>query len=123
MKPVAKDGSAIYPQVFAKLEATGRQLEALGYVERGRRPNLFVRDYRAVQFYADFGGTEFVPLWRDPRPPDLRALTLSARLGDLWAARSDRFRNGFRAYVEETGEYRRQGLTPHSTSCRRGSDR
>lgn len=68
MEPVSKDGSPIYPWVFAKLQAIARQLEARGYVERGRRPNLFVRDYRGVKFYADFGGTEEVPIWSNPRP-------------------------------------------------------
>lgn len=68
MEPVSKDGSSIRPEIFRKLQTIGRQLEVHGYVERGRRPNLFVRDYRGVKFYADFGGTDDVPIWRDPRP-------------------------------------------------------
>lgn len=68
MKPATKDGRPIHPHVFAQLEAIGRQLEARGYVERGRRPNLFVHDYRSVQFYADFGGTPEVAPWENTAP-------------------------------------------------------
>ncbi len=68
MEPVTKDGRPIYPKTFAKLQVIGRQLEARGYVERGSRPNLFVRDYRCVQFYADFGGTEEIAPWENVRP-------------------------------------------------------
>lgn len=68
MEPVTKDGRPIHPRTFAVLQVIGRQLEARGYVERGSRPNLFVRAYPGVKFYADFGGTREVAIWRDRRP-------------------------------------------------------
>lgn len=37
---------------------------------------------------------------------DLRALSLTARLDALWEGRSDDYRDGFRAYVEEVGIFR-----------------
>ncbi len=67
VQPISKDGSRIHPQTFRRLQLVGATLERHGYVERGRRPNLFVRDYGFVRFYADLGGTDEVPVWRDER--------------------------------------------------------
>ena len=35
---------------------------------------------------------------------DLRALSLNARLDELWSGDADAYREGFRAYVEEVGQ-------------------
>lgn len=89
MQPISKDGTPTYPHIFRKIQAVGAALEQRGYVERGRRPNLFVRDYGAVKFYADLGGTPEVPVWTNqsalfywfwhPRPgpqPEVRERTV-----------------------------------------------
>lgn len=56
MQPASKDGSPIHPKTFRKLQLIGATFERHGYVERGRRPNLFVRDYGVVKFYAISAG-------------------------------------------------------------------
>lgn len=67
MNPTLRDGSTVYPPVFKKIRHIGDLLEARGYVERGRKANLFVRFYRGVKFYADFD-TEVIRPWEDERP-------------------------------------------------------
>jgi len=47
----------------------GSQLAELGYFERPDTPNLFVRHYRSISFFADLSGKdEDLPIWTDPRP-------------------------------------------------------
>jgi len=67
MRPVDKFGNELFPHVFRKLQAAGRQLEQYGYKETNANL-LFAKSYRIVHFYADMRGTSEVPIWQDPRP-------------------------------------------------------
>lgn len=64
-----KDGRPIFSETtWRKLLATGKKLEALGYVELSHKQNLFSRKVDPGYIYADLRGTEIMPIWDDPVP-------------------------------------------------------
>ena len=72
MKAIDKFGRPIYGRTWERIVDLGNRLLRAGYVERVSKPNLFVRiaetDTVEGRFYADFRGTEVVPIWEDSDP-------------------------------------------------------
>ncbi len=66
MQAQDKFGHPLYGVVFTRIQAIARQFAQMGYEEHPRKPNLFVIRYPSVAFWADFRGTEEVPMWEDP---------------------------------------------------------
>jgi hypothetical protein len=62
-------GNALHPPTQNKVHSTGRKLQAVGFRQTTSKPWLFVFEVRGVgSFFANLGGTEEVPIWRDPTP-------------------------------------------------------
>jgi hypothetical protein len=61
-------GVAIAGEEWNRLYHYGTQLLGYGYRVSSTKPNLFVRSYPSIVFFADLRGTRNVPLSRDSRP-------------------------------------------------------
>lgn len=68
MQPFDKSGRPLYASTFAELRRQGELLQAAGYRESVKKPNMFWKAGEAVSFYADMRGTDEVPIWEDTRP-------------------------------------------------------
>lgn len=66
MQAQDKFGHRLYSAVFTRIQAIARQFTQMGYEEHPRKSNLLVIHYPSVAFWADFRGTDEVPIWEDP---------------------------------------------------------
>ena len=67
MQPFDKFGKPIYSYIFHQMKEHGEKLISLGYQET-REANLFILRNPSVVFMADMRGTQYMPIWKDPRP-------------------------------------------------------
>ncbi len=63
-----KFGKHIPNSTFRIVKDIAERLERIGYIEMKNNPNLFCYKSGDVTFYADFRGTNEVPIWIDPKP-------------------------------------------------------
>jgi hypothetical protein len=68
VRPYDKQDRPLFGETWDRVHHYGTQLLALGYTEHAQKPNLFVRKYRRLDFYADLRGSNIIPIWNDPRP-------------------------------------------------------
>jgi predicted RNA-binding Zn-ribbon protein involved in translation (DUF1610 family) len=61
-------GKLISKSVFRIIKDIAEHLERIGYIETKNKPNLFCYKSGKVTFYADFRGTNEIPIWMDPKP-------------------------------------------------------
>ncbi len=68
MKAVDKSGREIYPAIFNQILREADKLLKVGYCESVKKPNLFFFNNGDITYFADFRGTEIVPIYSDTRP-------------------------------------------------------
>jgi hypothetical protein len=68
MKPIDKFNRPINKKTFEIISGIGDRLFRIGYGESSKKPNLFYFNDLEMTFFADFRGTDVVPIWEDPRP-------------------------------------------------------
>ena len=68
VRALDRQGRPLSGWLWDRVHHYGTQLLACGYWESTTKPNLFVRSYPSVTFFADLRGTRYITIAEDSRP-------------------------------------------------------